>query len=286
MGTPPAPDLRHMTIQQLIDALAAGQVDSPLHRQATVMLQLRIAEQQAAAVHQQAVAAEQQAQAARAMVAPTRTLARFTIVLAFVAAVTLLATIVQVSATRQYVDVTNKLLHVQVEPNVKLDLTALGSDSVEVWNAGFDPVIDVRINPEIVAFTGATPGSRYRWNVGPGRENQNDWWRIARLSPDDPSPRKSLAELAERWKSQLIDKQRSGSTLIKNRQRAAIICRITYQRDVDKRQLFSTKIFTIDESGQRGDRLMYTSIDFWKWSPSSQIDQSFLEQLDRLSKAP
>ena len=190
MSTPPAPDLRHMTVPQLISALAEGQVDSPTHRQATVMLQLRIAEQQAAAVHQQAAAAEQQARAAHAIVAPTRTLARFTIVLAGVAVITLLATIVQVLVARQYVDLTNKLLRIQMEPNVKLDLTALGSDSVEVWNAGFDPVIDLRINPEIVAFTGATPRSRYRWNVGPGRQNQNDWWRIARLSPGDPSQRK------------------------------------------------------------------------------------------------
>ncbi len=279
MATPPAPDFQHMSIPQLIDALAAGQVGSPTHQQAVFMLQFRIAQQQAAA-------AQQQAHAADAMVTPTRTLARFTIMPALVAAITLLATIIQVLATRQYVDVTNKLLHVHVEPNVKLDVTALGSDSVEIWNAGFDPVIDVRINPEIVAFTGATPGRRYRWNVGPGRENQNDWWRIARLSPDDPSQRKSLAELAERWKSQLIDKQKSGTTLIKNRQRAAIICRITYQRDVDKRQFFSTKIFTIDETGQRGDKLMYMSIDFWKWPPNSPIEQSFLEQIDQLSKAP
>jgi len=277
MGTPPAPDLQHMTVPELINALAEGQVDSPIHRQGTVMLQLRIAEQQAAAVHQQAAAAEQQARAAHAIVAPTRTLARFTIVLAGVAVITLLATIVQVLVARQYVDLTNKLLRIQMEPNVKLDLTALGSDSVEVWNAGFDPVIDLRINPEIVAFTGATPRSRYRWNVGPGRQNQNDWWRIARLSPGDPSQRKSLAELAARWKSELSDKQKSGTTLIKNRQRAAIICRITYQRDVDKRQFFSIKTFTIDETGPRGDK---------RWSPSSPIDQEFLEQVDRLSRVP
>ena len=280
MATPPAPNLQHMTDQQLIAALAEGQVDSPLHRQATFMLQLRIAERGAAA-------AQQQAQAAHAMLEPTRTLARFTIMLVFVAVVTLVATIVQALATRQYVDLTNKLLHVQVEPNVKLDLTALGSDSVEIWNDGFDPVIDVRINPEIVAFTGSTPGRRYRWNVGPGREHQNDWWRIARLSPSDPSQRKSLAELAEQWKKQLMDKQKSGTALIKNRPRAAIICRLAYRREIDKRQFFAAKTFSIDEvTGQPGDKLMYMSVDFWKWSVSDSIDRSFLEQVERLSRVP
>src|SRR5262245_15303361 len=109
MGTLPAPDLRNMTIEELIDALAQGQVDSPLHKQATIMLPLRIAEQQAAASNEQAVAAreqvaaareqvaavreqvaavQQQAEAAHAVVAPTRTLARYTKLLAVVAAIT------------------------------------------------------------------------------------------------------------------------------------------------------------------------------------------------------
>jgi hypothetical protein len=71
----PAPNLKNQSIDQLMDSLVAGVVGSPMHQQATCMLQFRIAEKQAEA-------AAQQAQAANAMVGPTRDLAAFTKALA------------------------------------------------------------------------------------------------------------------------------------------------------------------------------------------------------------
>ena len=92
----PAPNLQHMTVPQLLQALSAGQAGSPMHQQATFMLQFRIAEKQAEA-------AAQQAQAAEGMIQPTRDLAKFTQGLAratwalfFVGGATVLLTIVQV----------------------------------------------------------------------------------------------------------------------------------------------------------------------------------------------
>lgn len=99
----PAPDVRNLSIDQLLERLHHGMVDSPLHRQVTFMLQFRLAERQADAAAQQAAAAAQQAAAAGQMVAPTQALARFTQALAratwalfFVAGATVLLTIVQI----------------------------------------------------------------------------------------------------------------------------------------------------------------------------------------------
>src|SRR5216684_1571474 len=223
MHAVPAPDFSNHTIQQLFDELHSGMVGSPVHQQAMFMLQFRLAEQQANTAAQQTAAAQAMVEPTQRLANSTRTLAWATILLLVVALVT---TISQAFLTDKYVRLTDKLVRVQVEPIVKFDLAALGGDTVEMWNEGFEPVIDVRVNPEIVAFTGRTPHRKYRWSIGPGRE-RNDWWRIDRLSPGNPSQRKSLAELAKNWQTQLIDKQKSGTRLIKDQQRAAIIFRIT-----------------------------------------------------------
>jgi hypothetical protein len=96
MMSVPAPNLSNYTIPELLQVLHDGMIGSPLHQQATFMLQFRVAEQQAQT-------AAQQAAAAREMVAPTQALANFTgslvrltRALVFFGAATLLVTIVQV----------------------------------------------------------------------------------------------------------------------------------------------------------------------------------------------
>jgi hypothetical protein len=287
MASVPAPDFSNHTIQQLFDELHSGMVGSPVHQQAMFMLQFRLAEKQTNS-------AKEQAAAAAAMVEPTKRLATFTGTLAtatkalfIVACLTLLGTMGQGYLTNQYVKLTDKLLKVQIDPIVGFDLTDLGSDTVEVWNDGFDPVLAMRINPEIVAFTGATPTMQYRSSVAPGRK-RNDWWKIDRLSPGDPSQRKSIAELAQRWQGQLIDKQKSGTTLIKDKQRAAIIFRITYHREADKRQFSATKIIIVDEGAPpSASKLLYSNLDLLKWvGLSGDTEQQFLREVDRLSRVP
>ena len=99
----PAPDLSAMTIPQLLHALSAGMAGSPMHQQASIMLQFRIAEQQAEAARHQAEAAQQQATATDQLVTATRDLAAFTRALVgatralvFFGGATLLLTLLQV----------------------------------------------------------------------------------------------------------------------------------------------------------------------------------------------
>jgi len=92
----PAPDLSHMTIPQLLDALHAGMAGSPMHQQASIMLQFRVAEKQAEAAQSQATATDQLVTATRDLAGFTRTLVVATKALVFVGGVTLLLTLVQV----------------------------------------------------------------------------------------------------------------------------------------------------------------------------------------------
>lgn len=62
--TVPAPDLRKMSDDEIWDRLHHGEVDSPLHRQCILMLQIRNA--------------ERQTKASAEMVEATKDLARFT----------------------------------------------------------------------------------------------------------------------------------------------------------------------------------------------------------------
>jgi hypothetical protein len=76
-----APDLRSLSIEQLLERLQAGMVGSPMHQQAMFMLQFRIAEKQAEAAIQQATAAQEMIPLTRALAGFTRAVARATWVL-------------------------------------------------------------------------------------------------------------------------------------------------------------------------------------------------------------
>ena len=92
----PAPDLSHMTIAQLLQALSDGVAGSPMHQQANIMLQFRVAEKQAGAAQSQATATDQLVTATQDLAAFTRTLVVATKALVFVGGATLLLTLVQV----------------------------------------------------------------------------------------------------------------------------------------------------------------------------------------------
>jgi hypothetical protein len=72
------PDLRKKTEAELWELLHSGEVDSPVHRQCLVMLEMRNIEKQLRAATEQARAAADQATASQAMVAATRALTTFT----------------------------------------------------------------------------------------------------------------------------------------------------------------------------------------------------------------
>jgi hypothetical protein len=74
----PVPDLRKKTEAELWDLLHSGEMDSPMHRQCLVMLEMRNIEKQLRAATEQARAAADQATASQAMVAATRALTAFT----------------------------------------------------------------------------------------------------------------------------------------------------------------------------------------------------------------
>ena len=102
----PAPDLRKKSDAELWEILHSGEVDSPIHKQCLVMLEMRNIEQQLKAATEQARAAADQAivshgmvTATRGLVAFTRGLVRATWALFALAAAILLLTAVQV-ATR------------------------------------------------------------------------------------------------------------------------------------------------------------------------------------------
>jgi uncharacterized protein GlcG (DUF336 family) len=91
-----APDLSAKTIPQLLEALSAGQPGSPMHQQAAIMLQFRIAEKQAEAGERQATATDQLVTATQDLAAFTRTLVMATKALVFFGGATLVLTLVQV----------------------------------------------------------------------------------------------------------------------------------------------------------------------------------------------
>src|SRR5882762_2544383 len=99
----PAPDLRKKTDAELWEILHLGDVDSPIHKQCLVMLEMRNIEKQLRAATEQARAAADQATASHGMVAATRSLTAFTQglvraawALFAVAVATLVFTVVQV----------------------------------------------------------------------------------------------------------------------------------------------------------------------------------------------
>jgi len=92
----PAPDLSTMNIPQLLQALVSGMVGSPMHQQATFMLQFRIAEKQAEAAEKQAEAASQQANVSEKMLPFTRALVLGTWALFVVGGASVALSIVQV----------------------------------------------------------------------------------------------------------------------------------------------------------------------------------------------
>lgn len=94
----PAPDLRNKSIPELLLLLGAGEAGSPMHRQASIMLQFRIAEKQVEAAIRQAATSDSLVEAIGNLAAFTRALVKATWALFFVGGVALLLTLVQAAA--------------------------------------------------------------------------------------------------------------------------------------------------------------------------------------------
>jgi hypothetical protein len=96
MAAVPAPDLRGMTDDEIWDRLHGGMVDSPLHRQCILMLEMRNTERQTQALTEQAAAARETSAATKDLAAFTKGLVGATRGLFAVAAATGALTVVQV----------------------------------------------------------------------------------------------------------------------------------------------------------------------------------------------
>lgn len=99
----PVPNLLKKSEAELWDLLHADEVDSPLHKQCLVMLEVRniekllkAATEQARAAADQAIASHSMVVATRVLTAFTRGLVRATWALIAVAAATLILTVVQI----------------------------------------------------------------------------------------------------------------------------------------------------------------------------------------------
>lgn len=92
----PAPDLSKKSIPELLQALSAGMAGSPMHQQASIMLQYRVAEKQAEAAAAQATATDQLVTATHDLAGFTRALVKATYALFVVGGAALLLTVVQV----------------------------------------------------------------------------------------------------------------------------------------------------------------------------------------------
>lgn len=90
--TVPAIDLRKMSDDEIWDHLHLGEVDSPLHRQCVLMLQMRNAERQTKASAEMVQATKDLAQFTRGLVCATWVLAGISIALALIAAAQLYLT--------------------------------------------------------------------------------------------------------------------------------------------------------------------------------------------------